>query len=181
METLSEANFKQNYQLHLQHLKLKGLQPKSIVGALPGSAHVRLHSRTRGHETAPYARQPRDAGEMHTMRRGATACAAQRQPARPHDGFLHPSFASQLQALDRLAARAAAVCAWPDGTDQGASADLAPLLPGVDGDRANAYSIRVAQCRAPGPGSSNKRFRSRQLRSHDLTLFVRHCDGLGEV
>jgi site-specific recombinase XerD len=30
METLSEANFKRNYQLHLQHLKLKGLQPKTI-------------------------------------------------------------------------------------------------------------------------------------------------------
>jgi len=30
MEALSEANFKQKYQLHLQHLKLKGLQPKTI-------------------------------------------------------------------------------------------------------------------------------------------------------
>ena len=30
METLSEANFKQNYARHLQHLKLKGLQPKTI-------------------------------------------------------------------------------------------------------------------------------------------------------
>ena len=30
MEALSEATFKQNYQLHLQHLKLKGLQPKTI-------------------------------------------------------------------------------------------------------------------------------------------------------
>lgn len=30
MEALSEANFKRNYQLHLQHLKLKGLQPKTI-------------------------------------------------------------------------------------------------------------------------------------------------------
>ena len=30
MEALSDANFKQNYQLHLQHLKLKGLRPKTI-------------------------------------------------------------------------------------------------------------------------------------------------------
>jgi len=30
MEALSEAKFEQNYQLHLQHLKLKGLQPKTI-------------------------------------------------------------------------------------------------------------------------------------------------------
>ena len=30
METLSDANFKRNYQSHLQHLKLKGLQPKTI-------------------------------------------------------------------------------------------------------------------------------------------------------
>lgn len=30
MEALSEANFKQNYHSHLQHLKLKGLQPKTI-------------------------------------------------------------------------------------------------------------------------------------------------------
>ena len=30
METLSEATFKQNYARHLQHLKLKGLQPKTI-------------------------------------------------------------------------------------------------------------------------------------------------------
>ena len=30
METLSAYTFDQNYQLHLQHLKLKGLQPKTI-------------------------------------------------------------------------------------------------------------------------------------------------------
>ena len=30
MEALSDANFKQNYQSHLQHLKLKGLQPKTV-------------------------------------------------------------------------------------------------------------------------------------------------------
>ena len=30
METLSEATFKQNYARHLQHLKLNGLQPKTI-------------------------------------------------------------------------------------------------------------------------------------------------------
>jgi site-specific recombinase XerD len=30
MEALPEANFKQNDQLHLKHLKLKGLQPKTI-------------------------------------------------------------------------------------------------------------------------------------------------------
>lgn len=30
METLSDAKFKQNYARHLQHLKLKGLQPKTI-------------------------------------------------------------------------------------------------------------------------------------------------------
>ena len=30
MESLSEANFKRNYVRHLQHLKLKGLQPKTI-------------------------------------------------------------------------------------------------------------------------------------------------------
>ncbi len=30
MNTLPEANFDQNYQLHLKHLKLKGLQPKTI-------------------------------------------------------------------------------------------------------------------------------------------------------
>ena len=30
MEASTEAHFKQNYQLHLQHLKLKGLQPKTI-------------------------------------------------------------------------------------------------------------------------------------------------------
>ena len=30
METLSDANFKHNYARHLQHLKLKGLQPKTI-------------------------------------------------------------------------------------------------------------------------------------------------------
>ena len=30
METLSEATFKRNYARHLQHLKLKGLQPKTI-------------------------------------------------------------------------------------------------------------------------------------------------------
>ena len=30
METLSDARFKQNYARHLQHLKLKGLQPKTI-------------------------------------------------------------------------------------------------------------------------------------------------------
>jgi site-specific recombinase XerD len=30
MESLSEANFKRNYARHLQHLKLKGLQPKTI-------------------------------------------------------------------------------------------------------------------------------------------------------
>ena len=30
MSALSDANFKQNYELHLQHLKLKGLQPKTI-------------------------------------------------------------------------------------------------------------------------------------------------------
>ena len=30
MEALSDATFKQNYRLHLQHLKLKGLQPKTI-------------------------------------------------------------------------------------------------------------------------------------------------------
>ena len=30
MEALSAAKFDRNYQLHLQHLKLKGLQPKTI-------------------------------------------------------------------------------------------------------------------------------------------------------
>nr|VFK36112.1 MAG: Phage integrase, N-terminal SAM-like domain [Candidatus Kentron sp. MB] len=30
MKSASEANFKQNYQTHLKHLKLKGLQPKTI-------------------------------------------------------------------------------------------------------------------------------------------------------
>ena len=30
MKSSSEALFKQNYQSHLQHLKLKGLQPKTI-------------------------------------------------------------------------------------------------------------------------------------------------------
>ena len=30
MEALSDANFKQNYPLHLQHPKLKGLQAKTI-------------------------------------------------------------------------------------------------------------------------------------------------------
>ena len=30
MDTLSDATFKQNYARHLQHLKLKGLQPKTI-------------------------------------------------------------------------------------------------------------------------------------------------------
>jgi len=30
MTSSSEANFKQNYQTHLKHLKLKGLQPKTI-------------------------------------------------------------------------------------------------------------------------------------------------------
>lgn len=30
METLSASTFDQNYQAHLQHLKLKGLQPKTI-------------------------------------------------------------------------------------------------------------------------------------------------------
>ena len=30
MEALSDAKFKQNYASHLKHLKLKGLQPKTI-------------------------------------------------------------------------------------------------------------------------------------------------------
>ena len=30
MESSTEAIFKQNYQSHLKHLKLKGLQPKTI-------------------------------------------------------------------------------------------------------------------------------------------------------
>ncbi len=30
MTSSSESGFKQNYQPHLQHLKLKGLQPKTI-------------------------------------------------------------------------------------------------------------------------------------------------------
>src|SRR5450631_2037461 len=30
MTSSSEADFKQNYQTHLKHLKLKGLQPKTI-------------------------------------------------------------------------------------------------------------------------------------------------------
>ena len=30
METQTAANFKRNYERHLQHLKLKGLQPKTI-------------------------------------------------------------------------------------------------------------------------------------------------------
>ena len=30
METHTDANFKRNYERHLQHLKLKGLQPKTI-------------------------------------------------------------------------------------------------------------------------------------------------------
>jgi len=30
MTPVSDANFKQNYQTHLKHLKLKGLQPKTI-------------------------------------------------------------------------------------------------------------------------------------------------------
>jgi integrase/recombinase XerD len=30
MTALSEAAFKQNYQTHLKHLKLKGLQPKTV-------------------------------------------------------------------------------------------------------------------------------------------------------
>ena len=30
METSTDANFNRNYQLHLQHLKLKGMQPKTI-------------------------------------------------------------------------------------------------------------------------------------------------------
>jgi integrase/recombinase XerD len=30
MTTSSEANFKNHYQTHLKHLKLKGLQPKTI-------------------------------------------------------------------------------------------------------------------------------------------------------
>jgi len=30
METHTAANFKRNYERHLQHLKLKGLQPKTI-------------------------------------------------------------------------------------------------------------------------------------------------------
>ncbi|MCP4378439.1 MAG: site-specific integrase, partial [bacterium] len=30
MTSSTEANFKQNYQTHLKHLKLKGLQPKTI-------------------------------------------------------------------------------------------------------------------------------------------------------
>ena len=35
MKALSDANFKQNYELHLQHLKLKGLQPKTIEAYSP--------------------------------------------------------------------------------------------------------------------------------------------------
>jgi hypothetical protein len=31
MTSLSETNFKLNYQTHLKHLKLKGLQPKTIA------------------------------------------------------------------------------------------------------------------------------------------------------
>ena len=31
MDALSDAHFKRNYQLHLQHLKLKGLQPRTIT------------------------------------------------------------------------------------------------------------------------------------------------------
>ena len=34
MKALSDANFKQNYELHLQHLKLKGLQPETIVNGV---------------------------------------------------------------------------------------------------------------------------------------------------
>ena len=43
METLSEAKFKQNYARHLQHLKLKGLQPKTI------DAYSRAIRRIGGH------------------------------------------------------------------------------------------------------------------------------------
>ncbi|MCP4271780.1 MAG: recombinase, partial [Gammaproteobacteria bacterium] len=30
MEALSESNFNKNYQTHLKHLRIKGLQPKTI-------------------------------------------------------------------------------------------------------------------------------------------------------
>ena len=39
METLSEASFKQNYARHLQHLKLKGLQPKTISSGEQSPRH----------------------------------------------------------------------------------------------------------------------------------------------
>ena len=34
MEAHTAANFKRNYERHLQHLKLKGLQPKTIDAQL---------------------------------------------------------------------------------------------------------------------------------------------------
>jgi hypothetical protein len=41
MTPASDANFKHNYQTHLKHLKLKGLQPKTI------EAYSRDHGLTK--------------------------------------------------------------------------------------------------------------------------------------
>lgn len=79
METSSAASFKRNYDLHLQHLKLKGLQDKTI------DAYARAIWRQGGFLVAH-----------------AEACAAARLSA----GATFWVLAPQQQKPDRLAADA---------------------------------------------------------------------------
>ena len=60
MAALSDAKFKQNYASHLKHLKLKGLQPKTIdaysrairrIGRLPKARADHVESASLLHST----------------------------------------------------------------------------------------------------------------------------------
>ena len=112
-------------------------------GRHPGEGYRRLPQRPG--ELPLSRRQDREDGAAHRFRRafyvaGSAACVAQRLPARAQFRLS----ASQLQAPDRLAARAAEVRSWP-GTDMGQATRThsLPVLRGSDDHRENAAALAV--------------------------------------
>ncbi len=133
MTTITADHFERQYQTHLKHLKLKGLQPKTI------EAYSRAIRRVSGAQFLWLVLQ-------HVLPKGFRRAR--------NFGFLHPN----CKPPDRLAALAAEVRSGSGaGLGQGAGADPVQLLRGGDGDREDANSIRVvrghpgAHCRRGGP------------------------------
>jgi hypothetical protein len=115
----------------------------SLSGCHSGERYRRL--RQRAGELPLSQRQDDEEGAADRVRRsvpvaGPAACLAEGLPA----GAQLRLFAPQLQARDRLAARAAEVRSWSDlGLGQATGTDSVHLLWGRDGDRANAHSFAV--------------------------------------